>query len=96
MNHVFPGELIDVTAVEIIGEYRLRLTFEDGLIGDVDFSDREWRGVFTPLRDPARFARVAIEYGTIAWPEDGLDMAPETLYEEASQHPVHVPASRAT
>jgi hypothetical protein len=38
-------QLFDVTAVEVIGGHRLRLTFEDGTVGDVDFSDRgvEWR-----------------------------------------------------
>jgi hypothetical protein len=45
-------ELVDITAAEVIGEYRLRLTFEDGTVGDVDFTDRDWRGVFEPLRDP--------------------------------------------
>lgn len=82
-------QLADITAVEVIGAYRLRLTFEDGTVGDVDFSDRDWRGVFEPLRDPSYFARVAVdpEAGTIAWP-DGLDMAPEPLYAEARRHPV--------
>jgi hypothetical protein len=77
-------ELVDITAVEVIGEYRLRLTFEDGTVGDVDFTGRDWRGVFEPLRDPSYFARVAVdrEAGTIAWP-NGLDMAPEPLYAEA-------------
>lgn len=78
-----------------MGAHRLRLTFRDGLVGDVDFGDRDWKGVFEPLRDPERFACVAIEGPTVVWPEDGLDMAPETLYELASQHPHHRPASRA-
>ena len=86
-----PGmeQLLDVTAVEVIGEYRLRLTFEDGLVGDVDFSSREWDGVFAPLRDPAFFAQVRVEpeLGTIAWP-NGADMAPETLYEAARRNVV--------
>lgn len=82
-------QLVDVTAVEVIGEYRLRLTFQDGTVGDVDFSGREWQGVFEPLRDPSYFARVGLDQdaGTIAWP-DGLDMAPEPLYAEARRHPV--------
>lgn len=82
-------QLVDVTAVEVIGKYRLRLTFEDGTVGDVDFSEREWHGVFEPLRDLSYFARVAVdpEAGTIGWP-DGLDMAPEPLYDEARRHPV--------
>jgi hypothetical protein len=80
--------LVDITEVEVIDEYLLRLTFEDGTVGDVDFTGRTWRGVFEPLADPAYFARVAVdaEAGTIVWP-NGLDMAPEPLYAEARRHP---------
>jgi hypothetical protein len=81
-------KLVHVTGVEVIGEHDLRLTFEDGTIGDVSFGDGEWTGVFEPLRDPARFARVQVEGGTIAWPEDGLDMAPEPLYADARRRQV--------
>jgi hypothetical protein len=81
-------KLVPVTGVEVIGDYQLRLTFKDGVVGDVSFTDREWNGVFEPLRDPKRFAQVSIELGTIVWPNDGLDMAPEPLYERACQHQV--------
>ena len=37
---VLVEQLVDVTGVEVIGEYRLRLTFEDGTVGDVDFAGR--------------------------------------------------------
>ena len=86
-------KLVPVTHVEVIGEYRLRLTFKDGIVGDVGFEDHEWRGVFEPLRDPRRFARVCVDPGdcTIVWPEFGLDMAPEPLYEKALAHPVPDP-----
>jgi hypothetical protein len=79
-------QLVDVTGVEVIGEYRLRLSFADGTVGDVDFTGREWNGIFEPLRDPTYFARARVdpEAGTIAWP-DGLDMAPEPLYAEATR-----------
>lgn len=80
--------LVHVTGVAVIGDYKLRLLFEDGTVGDVSFEDREWRGVFEPLRDPGRFAKVKVEGGTIVWPEDGLDMAPEPLYEAARRQPV--------
>lgn len=82
------GASLDVTGVEVVGDYRLRLTFADGTTGDVDFTSRAWRGVFEPLRDPAFFARVEVdaEAGTIAWP-GGLDIAPEPLYEEARRIP---------
>jgi hypothetical protein len=92
MDNVFPGKLVDVTRVELIGPHKLRLTFEDGVVGDIDFADREWRGVFEPLRDPQRFAKVTIEYGTLAWPADGLDMAPEPLYQQACENQVRRPA----
>jgi Protein of unknown function (DUF2442) len=92
---VLVEQLVDITDVEVIGEYRLRLTFEDGTVGDVDFAGRVWGGVFEPLRDPAHFARVTVdrEAGTIAWP-DGLDMAPEPLYAEARGNPAHAAMSR--
>jgi Protein of unknown function (DUF2442) len=89
-------QLVDITAVEVIGEYRLRLTFADGTVGDVDFAGRAWRGVFEPLADPSYFARVMVDpdAGTIAWP-DGLDMAPEPLYEAARRHPARTAHVRA-
>ncbi len=82
-------ELVDVTGVEVLGDYRLRLTFAVGTIGDIDLSRQEWRGVFEPLADYAFFAQVFVdpECGTIAWP-NGVDMAPEPLYAEARQHRV--------
>lgn len=77
-------QLRDVTGVEVVGEYRLRLVFDDGTMGEVDFTEREWNGVFEPLRDPRYFARVTVEpeAGTIMWP-NGADMAPEPLYAAA-------------
>jgi hypothetical protein len=75
--------LVHVTGVAVIGDHQLRLLFEDGTVGDVSFGDEVWTGVFEPLRDPARFAKVTVEGGTIVWPEDGLDMAPEPLYQAA-------------
>jgi hypothetical protein len=83
MAYVHPGEVVPITGVEVIGDHALRLTFKDGTVGDITFEDHEWEGVFEPLRDPKRFAKVALEGPTISWPEDGLDMAPEPLYAEA-------------
>ena len=87
-------QLLDVTAVEVVSDFRLRLTFEDGTVGDVDFSTREWRGVLEPLSDPTYFARVRVdpEAGTIAWP-NGVDLAPEPLYEEARRNLVESASS---
>ena len=74
-------ELVHVTAVEVIGDHSLRLSFEDGAEGEVDLSAWQWRGVFEPLADAAYFSQVALdqELGTIVWP-NGADIAPETLH----------------
>ena len=84
-----PLPLVDVTRVEVIGDHRLRVSFDDGTVGDVAFDEREWRGVFEPLADQAFFAQVRVdpEGGTITWP-NGVDMAPEPLYAEARLHRV--------
>lgn len=78
-----------VVGVAVIGPYRLRLLFDDGTVGDVDLSGREWTGVMEPLRDPDYFAqvRVDLDAATLVWPH-GVDMAPEPLYEEARRHPL--------
>jgi hypothetical protein len=93
MEDVLP--LVHITGVAVIGEYRLRLLFEDGTVGDISFEEREWKGVFEPLRDPARFAKVKVDGGTIVWPDEGLDMAPEPLYQDALRNPVAQPAAAA-
>ncbi|MEQ8718985.1 MAG: DUF2442 domain-containing protein [Acidimicrobiales bacterium] len=77
----------EITAVEHLGGYRLRLTFADGLTADVDLSDRFTapRGpMFEPLRDVEYFAKVSVdrELGTIVWP-NGADLAPDVLHEQA-------------
>jgi hypothetical protein len=78
-----------VTGVAVVGDHVLRLLFSDGTAGDVDFSAQRWTGVLEPLNDPSYFARVKLdaEAGTIVWP-DGVDLAPEPLYEQAKAHPL--------
>jgi Protein of unknown function (DUF2442) len=63
--------------------------FSDGTVGDVDFSAQRWTGVLEPLNDSTYFAQVRVdpEAGTIVWP-NGLDLAPELLYERARAHPL--------
>lgn len=63
-------QLYDVVGVEVSGEYRMRLTFDDGTVGEIDFAGSEWRGVFEPLQDPEYFARVMVDAdaGTVTRP----------------------------
>jgi hypothetical protein len=77
----------EITAVEHLGGHRLRLTFADAFVGDVDLANR-LRGargpMFRPLQDVEYFAKVAVdsELGTVVWP-NGADLAPEVLHEQA-------------
>jgi hypothetical protein len=70
-----------VTSVEVVGDHRLRLAFDDGAAGEIDFSAWDWRGIFEPLADPDYFSQAELdeELGTIIWP-NGADFAPETLH----------------
>ena len=70
-----------IVEVEVVGEHRVRLAFEDGVSGELDASTWDWSGVFEPRRDPAYFARVELdeELGTISSPH-GAGVAPETLH----------------
>lgn len=74
----------DITAAEVVRHGVLRLTFADGLSGEVDVLDRMRGPVFEDARSPEGFARVGIdaETGTVVWP-GGADLAPDTLYERA-------------
>ncbi len=72
----------DITNVAVPRHGTLRLTFADGLAGEVDVLDRMHGPVFDEARTPQGFAqaRVDPEIGTVCWP-DGADLAPDTLYE---------------
>jgi hypothetical protein len=76
-----PQALPRVTSVEAFEGFRLRLTFTDGLVRDVDLSDDLWGPMAEPLRDPGYFARVRVdpELGTVAWP-NGYDLDPDVLH----------------
>jgi hypothetical protein len=81
MNGITP----DITAVEVVRHGVLRLTFADGLNGEVDVLNRMRGPVFEDARTPEGFAKVEPdeETGTVVWP-GGADLAPDTLYERIS------------
>ena len=72
----------EVKRIEYKRNYVYFIEFDDGSNGDVDFSEYIGKGpVFEPFREQEFFQRATIEGGTISWP-NGVDIAPETLYEK--------------
>jgi hypothetical protein len=75
-----------IQSVKPLDNYRVELTFTDGLCAAVDLS--RWivghDGVFTPLQDENYFRLVEVdpETKTIFWP-NGVDFCPDMLYAEA-------------
>jgi len=71
-----------VIVVRPLDEYRLDLTFSDGVQGVVSLRDRLFGPVFEPLRDPTLFRQVFVdEFGAPCWP-NGADLAPDALHEQ--------------
>lgn len=76
----------DVKKIKYKRDYVYFIEFDDGTQGDIDFSGYLHRGpIFKPLSDLTFFKKATIEGGTIAWP-NGLDIAPETLYERCKHN----------
>jgi hypothetical protein len=69
-----------ITRVEVLKDYRLVLTFDDGTTGAADLSGLVGKGVFARWRDYAVFASVRIgPSGELAWGET-VDLCPDALY----------------
>ncbi|MDM8007329.1 MAG: DUF2442 domain-containing protein [Phycisphaerae bacterium] len=78
------------THVQMLGDGRLKVAFEDGVRAELDFSPLAERGgLFAELKDIALFARVLIdpEAETLVWP-NGADICPDVLYHLATGAPL--------
>ena len=80
----------DVVSAEYLDDYKLKIRFADGKSGVVDFKRYiRKRGIFDKLAKLENFKRFTVnqELGVITWYGE-IDIAPETLYSEATQEPL--------
>ena len=71
---------LEINKAEYLGDYRIRLWFNNNEVRDVDLADSLKGETFLPLFDKDYFKRFTIRYNTIEW-ENGADFAPEYLYD---------------
>jgi hypothetical protein len=70
-----------ITQVDHLGGLAVRLTFDDGLVRDLDLDPMLHGGVLDALRDTALFATANVDEtaGTVAW-SNGVDLDPDVLH----------------
>ena len=85
-----------VTDFQVIGPYRLRVSFRDGIVRDIDFQPVLAGSLFGPLRDPAFFSQVRLdpEVHTLVWP-NGADFDPATLHDWPEMLPAMAEQAKA-
>ena len=82
--------MYDVVKAKYVEGYKIAVTFENGKRGVVDFKDYpKMGGVFSRFADMEYFKKFHInkEIGVLCWPDE-VDIAPETLYHEATGEPL--------
>jgi hypothetical protein len=76
--------LPSIVNAEYRGDFRIQVTFNDGVQEVLDFSQWFEGPIFEPLKNRGYFQRFFVEGGAITWP-NGADIAPETLYDAATR-----------
>ena len=73
-------QLIKVTNAVYVVDYKIEITFNDGLKKIIDLENQLWGEVFEPLKNLTIFKNFSLNPFTIEW-ENGADFAPEFLYD---------------
>ena len=71
---------LEVTQAQHLDNYKLLITFNNGVQKTVDLQNELNGSFFAPLKQLEYFKQFQIKYNTIEW-ENGADYAPEYLYE---------------
>ena len=71
---------LEINKAEYLGDYKIRLWFNNDEVRVVDLANSLQGEAFLPLRNKDFFKRFFIRFNTIVW-ENGAEFAPEYLYE---------------
>ncbi len=80
LKTIMPWRVSEVTP---LADFRLHVTFQDGVQGIVCLQQRvasENAPVFKSLADKAVFDAVTVRYGAVTW-DHGIDLAPDAMYD---------------
>ncbi len=72
----------DAVAVTAMDDYRLRVTFENGVVKEFDARALLGRKCYEKLRDKAFFKLAFTREGCVCWP-GGIDIDPEWLFDDS-------------
>src|SRR5881628_1672086 len=90
--------MIRIVSAEPLPQYRLKVTFNDGLSGIFPVEPERRGGVFPKLLDTRVFNAVTInpDFGCVEWP-GGIDLCPDTMHQaiggSESEAPLHSAAA---
>ena len=81
-DNAYSTEIYRVIDFELLGDYTIRIEFDDNTEQVVDFEPILHGPVFGPLRDPELFRKVNLDesFGTLEWP-NGADFDPSVLHD---------------
>ena len=81
-HYLFNPRINRVVGFEMVGEYTIRVMFDDQTKRVIDFEPILSGPVFGPLKDKVLFDQVTLDgtFGTLEWP-NGADIAPTVLHD---------------
>lgn len=71
---------LEVVKAEYLGDYKIKLWFNNDVVKTVDLANNLNGNIFKPLKDKNNFKKFSVKYNTIEW-YNGADLAPEYLFE---------------
>lgn len=80
--------MIRIVTAEPLPQYRLKVTFNDGVSGIFPVEPERRGGVFLTLLDARVFNAVTInpDFGCVEWP-GGIDLCPDTMHQALAGYP---------